>query len=151
MLSMTNVLLLVASLLAATCLLAQSATAAEPRTDPPFTKGDRPGEKVLPDTYGRWSIVGDWRVTHPDWTGVLTLRPDGTLINTQQDTGRWVLTSERGTPLLVIRWDLYGTTSVTMVTPNHFRGQQRTGRWSDLRRGSEAAAPRPDDTSAKPR
>jgi hypothetical protein len=136
---MKNVLIQLVSLAAATCLFAQDAGTTEVKSATPSATQVHPAEAPDAEIDGRWSVVGDWRMTHPDWTGVLTIRADGTVSN-WRDTGRWVLTSEAGTPLLVIRWDLWGTTSVAMVTPNHFRGQQRKGRLIDMRRGEEVLA-----------
>jgi hypothetical protein len=48
-----------------------------------------------------------------------------------------VLTADGGTPLVVIRWDAYGTESLAMVTQDHFRGYHGTGRFSDMRRGGK--------------
>lgn len=90
------------------------------------------------DVYPRWSILGEWKVTHPSWTDVLTLRDDGTISTKELGTsGRWVLTAENGTPLLVLRWTDYGTESLLMVHQNHFRGQIEPGSYMDMRRGEE--------------
>jgi hypothetical protein len=98
--------------------------------------------KAPSDIFPHWSVVGEWRVTHPYWTDLLTLRVDGTLVTSRQGTtGRWVLTADAGTPLLVIRWDAYGTESLAMITQDHFRGQTTRGRFSDMRRGVEQSAP----------
>ena len=99
-------------------------------------------DKVIHDVYPRWTIVGDWRVTNPDWTGILTIRADGTLSNSIRATGRWLLTSDAGTLLLVIRWDSFGTESLEMVTPDHFRGQKKQGRFIDMQRGGDASKPK---------
>ena len=112
-------------------------SADETRSAPETTASDKP----IPDVFPRWTIVGDWRVTNPDWTGILTIRPDGTVTNSIKATGRWVLTSDGGTPLLVIRWDLFGTESLAMVTQDHFRGQKRKGRFIDMQRGGDASKP----------
>jgi hypothetical protein len=136
-------LFLLVSLLAATPLFAQAATATQSTTETASPAQDQAQEKPVADVYPRWSIVGDWRVTHPDWTGVLTIRADGTLSNSIRATGRWLLASDAGTPLLVIRWDLFGTESLSMVTADHFRGQKRKGRFIDMRRGDEAATTKP--------
>lgn len=88
------------------------------------------------DVYPRWTILGDWRVTHPNWTDILTLHADGTATTAQQGTtARWTLTAEGGTPLLVLRWDTYGTESLAMVGPHHFRGQHSNNSYIDMRRG----------------
>ena len=101
---------------------------------------DERAAKPVADIYPRWSIVGDWRVTHPDWTGILTIHPDGRVSNTISATGRWTLTAQGGTPLLVIRWDAFGTESLDMVTPDHFRGQNRKRRFTDIHRVEAKAA-----------
>jgi hypothetical protein len=78
-------------------------------------------------------------VTHPYWTDTLTLRKDGTFITGDQNTtGRWMLAADKGTPLLVLKWDAYGTESLSMVDQNHFRGQITPGSFMDMRRGEEA-------------
>lgn len=93
------------------------------------------------DVYKRWTIVGEWRVTHPHWTDILTLHADGTATTAQQGTtARWTLTAEGGTPLLVLRWDQYGTESLAMVGPHHFRGQIGGHINIDMRRGKETLA-----------
>lgn len=98
------------------------------------------------DIYPRWSVIGEWHATHPDWTDIVTLRADGTLVTTRQGTtGRWILTGDGGTPLLVIRWDRFGTESLAMVTLDHFRGQPRGGRHTDWRRETASTTqPAPD-------
>lgn len=91
------------------------------------------------DIYPRWNIVGDWNVTHPLWTDVITFREDGTMSTKNQETsGRWVLTADTGTPLLVLRWDEFGTESLLMVDQNHFRGQIQPGSFMDMRRDDKA-------------
>ena len=93
------------------------------------------------DVYPRWSVVGEWRVTHPVWTDVVTLHADGSVTTRDmQTTAKWTLTAEGGTPLLVLRWDEYGTESLSMVGPNHFRGQISPGSFMDMRRGEEKEA-----------
>jgi hypothetical protein len=88
------------------------------------------------DVYARWSVLGDWKVTHPYWTDVLTLREDGTFSTKQQETsGRWMLTADAGTPVLVLKWDRWSTESVAMVALDHFRGQIKPGSYIDMRRG----------------
>jgi hypothetical protein len=134
-----NLLILLVSLTAATRLLAQAAGNAEVNSGTSYAPRVQPTEAPDADIFPRWSIVGDWRMTHPSWRGVLTIRADGTVSNSRA-TGRWVLTSEAGTPLLVIRWDLSGTDSIAMVTPDHFRGQHRKDQFIDMRRGEEGVA-----------
>jgi hypothetical protein len=106
------------------------------QTSVPKTSETAQSEK---DIYPRWSIVGDWNVTHPVWTDVITFRKDGTLVTkNQRTTGRWVLTADAGTPLLVLRWDDFGTESLMMVGQDHFRGQIAPGSFIDMRRGAVA-------------
>ena len=130
---MTRLLLAIAVIIAtAPCLMAQSPAA--PQQPEP-----------VKDVFPRWSVVGEWRVTNPDWTDVVTLRADGSLVTSRQGTtGRWVLTADGGTPMLVFRWDLFGTESLTMVSPDHFRGQKRNGRFIDMQRGDAAQKPIPE-------
>lgn len=90
-----------------------------------------------------WSVIGDWHVTNPDWnfapnnTDVLTLHEDGTHSVAHGSTGRWILTAEQGTPVLVLRWDQFGTESMSMIALDHFRGQKRPNRIIDMRRVTE--------------
>jgi len=122
---------------ATSCLTAQSPSAPEPSAP----QAPEPVKDVFP----RWSVVGEWRVTNPDWTDVVTLAADGSLITTRQrSTGRWILTADGGTPMIVFRWDMFGTESVTMVTLDHFRGQKRNGRFIDMQRGDNPGKPAPE-------
>ncbi len=106
------------------------------QTSIPKTSEPEPSEK---DIYPRWSIVGDWNVTHPFWTDSITFRKNGTLVAKDQGTtGRWVLTADAETPLLVLRWDSFGTESLMMVGQDHFRGQIAPGSFIDMRRGTAA-------------
>jgi hypothetical protein len=85
----------------------------------------------------QWSVVGEWQGSHPDWSDNLTIRADGTMeIARQSSTGKWTLTSEGGTPMLVFRWDRFGTESLLMIGPDHFRGKTRRGGVFELRRGN---------------
>lgn len=91
----------------------------------------------------QWSVVGEWRGTHPAWSDNVTIRADGTMeIARQRSSGKWTLTSESGTPMLVFRWDQFGTESLLMVGPDHFRGKTRNGGVFELRRGEERSASR---------
>lgn len=93
------------------------------------------------DIYPRWTVVGAWNVTHPYWTDVLTFRDDGTFSATDQtNSGRWTLTAESGTPLLVLRWNRWGTESLLMVHQKHFRGQFGPGSYIDMRRDEGTAS-----------
>ena len=138
---MKRALPLITLLLTSFCLFAQ--TPASPDLSAAKGAESKPvvQNQPAPDIFPRWSVVGEWRVTHPFWTDVLSLRADGTLITTRQGTtGRWTLTADAGTPLLVIRWDMFGTESLSMVSQDHFRGQPRRGLYSDMRRRGESAA-----------
>jgi len=96
-------------------------------------------EKIVKDVFPRFSILGDWLMTHPQWTDVATFHQDGAITTKRQKTaGRWFLAGDGGTPLIVIRWDLFGTESVSMVDLDHFRGQARNGRFIDMRREGAA-------------
>lgn len=122
----------------ACCLVAHSAAVSAAEAAVSSQLGEA---AVDGDVYKRWTIVGDWRVTHPHWTDILTLHADGTATTAQQGTtARWTLTAEGGTPLLVLRWDQYGTESLAMVGPHHFRGQTGGHFNIDMRRGKEAPA-----------
>lgn len=93
------------------------------------------------DIYPRWSVVGAWSVTHPYWTDVLTFLDNGTFSATDAtNSGRWTLTAQSGTPLLVLRWDRWGTESLMMVEQKHFRGQVSPGSFMDMRRGEASGA-----------
>jgi hypothetical protein len=87
------------------------------------------------DVYPRWSVAGQWHVTHPEWTNVITLRADGSIVSPDPNlVGKWILSADGGKPMIVFHWDLYGTDSVSMVTPDHFRGQVSHG-FMDMQRG----------------
>ncbi len=133
--TMNKLFVLIALLTTSTsCLTAQSSIAAELA----------PSGLVEPikDVFPRWSVIGEWRVTHPDWTDVVKLGADGTLATVRQGTtGRWILTADGGTPMIIFRWDLFGTESLTMVTPDHFRGQKRNGRFIDMQRSDDSPKP----------
>ena len=76
----------------------------------------------------------------PHTSAVYTRENAGTATTAQQGTtARWTLTAEGGTPLLVLRWDQYGTESLAMVGPHHFRGQIGGHSCIDMRRGKEGA------------
>lgn len=136
-------LTLAALAVSACCLRAQTDAikASEDATSP-----DLGQVAVDRDIYPRWTILGDWQVTHPYWTDILTLHADGTATTARQGTNaRWTLTAEGGTPLLVLRWDQYGTESLAMVGPHHFRGQISGQSFIDMRRGKQSrAAPKPE-------
>jgi hypothetical protein len=92
------------------------------------------------DIYPRWSVTGEWRATHPFWADVLIVRDDGTFHTERYGmAGRWTLSAEAGTPLLILRWDRWGTESLLMIGPDHFRGQIESGKFMDMRRGEEHA------------
>src|SRR5688500_17415373 len=115
---MKKLLIAIALIATASLLRAQSPSAPE-QTESLVASG-----QPVNDIYPRWTIIGEWRVTHPHWTDLVTLSADGSLTTSrQQTTGKWLLTADAGTPIIVFRWDLYGTESVAMVGPNHFRGQ----------------------------
>lgn len=127
--------LTLALLAAAICLPASSPGAPEP-SDP--SSPER--AEAAKDIYPRWSVVGEWRATHPFWTDVLILRADGSFHTEQHGmAGRWTLSAEAGTPLVILRWDQWGTESLLMVGPDHFRGQIESGKFMDMRRGEEHA------------
>jgi hypothetical protein len=129
-----NKLLILALIAAATCLAATSPAASETTELTNATL-----EQTGADIYPRWSVTGEWRVTHPNWTDILTLYADGSLITSRQQTsGKWILTADGGTPMLVLRWDQFGTESVSMVGPDHFRGQIDPAKFIDMRRGEVA-------------
>lgn len=121
------------------CVLALSAWPLGAQETPPAAPTAEAGGDVRKDSVPRWSVVGEWQVTHPAWTDVIVLEEGGGLRRVRGgDTGRWVLTSDGGMPMLVFRWDLFGTESLTMVGPNQFRGNARNGRFIDMRRGEIA-------------
>ncbi len=127
-----NKLLILAFTVAATCLLPTSPQA----TELPPAASEQKGA----DIYPRWSVTGEWHVTHPVWSDIVILSADGSLVTArQQTTGKWVLTADGGTPMIVFRWDQFGTESLMMVGPDHFRGQTDPGKFIDMRRGEEVA------------
>lgn len=88
------------------------------------------------------SVLGEWQVKHPAWSGSVLLLADGTLIAPNQapnggaDKGRWTLASFQGMPLLVVAWDNWGTESLVMIEPDYFRGQIKRGSFMEMRRNS---------------
>ncbi len=115
----------------------KAATVVEPVPDAAKEAGQ---EKIAKDVFPRFSVLGDWVITHPLWTDVATIHQDGTVTTKRQGTaGRWFLAGDGGTPLVVIRWELFGTESVGMVDLDHFRGQTRSGRYIDMRRRASAS------------
>ena len=146
-------LLLIATLFAFTSGFTAPSPAAPEETkapDAPAANDAVPDkEEPVKDVFPRFTVVGDWHVTHPWWVDTLTLRADGTLYTHRQGTtGRWILTGDGGTPVIVIRWDVHGTESVAMVTPNHFRGQIRNGRFMDMQREEQVAEEKAPGDSA---
>jgi hypothetical protein len=127
-----------------TCLLTGTPRAADQAASPDGAAETADAEKQaepIKDVFPRFTVVGDWHVTHPWWVDTVTLRPDGTVLTHRMGTtGHWILTGDGGTPVIVFRWNLFGTESVAMVTPDHFRGQVRNGRFMDMRRGNEGVA-----------
>ncbi|WP_395739899.1 hypothetical protein [Prosthecobacter sp.] len=98
------------------------------------------GSQADKEVFPRWSVVGEWRMTNPARTDVLTLKANGRVIAQQtQTTAEWALKAEGGTPMLVLRWNASGTESLAMVGPDHFRGRMSSGAFMDLRRGEEKA------------
>ena len=71
-----------------------------------------------------WSIVGAWTCTHPDWTGTIQIAADGTFSN-QDSTGHWTLTGSHDRVILVLAWDGWPAETVTMISPDEFRGRVR--------------------------
>lgn len=125
-------------LLLGACFIPLSAqTPALPSPSPTATHDKK--THLPEDIFPVWSVVGDWHVTHPVWSDIVTIRVDGTFIAKRQGTtGHWVLSAESGTPLLVMMWDEWGTESAYMIGPNHFRGQTGSrGKFFDMRRGDK--------------
>jgi hypothetical protein len=133
------------SLVIPIAILALAASlAAEPKAP-----ADGAQQESIKDVFPRFSVVGEWHVTHPWWTDNLILKADGTMVTDRmQTTGRWILTGDGGTPVIVLRWDAYGTESVAMVAPNHFRGQVENGVFMDMRRNRPTAGV--ENTSPEP-
>lgn len=119
-------------------LIAPSPTAAGAAAAvPPPSQAER-----AKDVFPRWSVAGEWHVTHPEWTNVITLRADGSITSPDPNlAGKWILSANSGTPMLVFHWDLFGTESLAMVTPDHFRGQIRQGIFMDMQRGDAPQKP----------
>jgi len=86
------------------------------------------------------SVLGDWQVSHPHWNGSLTIRADGTFARPHGDGGRWVLGGDPDRPLLILRWNAWGTESVAMMTPDYLRGGSENN-GMELRRLRPGTAP----------
>jgi hypothetical protein len=123
---MKKILTAIVLIVAAAHLRAQSPAASEPAGSP---------TAAAEDAHPRWSVAGEWQVTHPLWRDVVTLSVDGSFVTSSKGlTGKWILSASGGTPMIVLLWDLYGTESLTMVDISHFRGQVEKGKYIDMRR-----------------
>lgn len=128
-------------LTAATLVAAGVCLAQEPAQKYVETPGHADAIERRKDIYPRYSVVGEWRMTHPAWDGSLTLAADGTLRRGDRPpSGRWTLTADRGTPMLILQWNKYATEALTMVSPEYFRGNNWNGSFFELRRGEKAPA-----------
>ena len=96
-----------------------------------------------------WSVVGEWRVTHPNWKGILSIRPDGTFSRPQGDGGKWTLTAQDDHLSLQLVWSSWGTETAHMIAPDYFRGEVRKGRF-ELRRGEKVVPEEPTATQQPP-
>jgi hypothetical protein len=126
-----------------TCLFTgwQLQAAAEPAD---FRAADSRGPEVLPQARAPWSVVGVWKVRHPDWSGTLTLEKNGEFTRTEDhDSGHWTLTALHDRVVLVLAWDHWPAETVTMISPDEFcskvRGQAQEGDMT-LQRMPAAAA-----------
>jgi hypothetical protein len=101
-----------------------------------------PSEAVSSTPTVFWTVVGTWNVRNPDWirlpnrTDTITIASDGTYQSGIGETGRWILTADQGTPVLVMRWTNFATESVAMVNSDYFRGQKRGNRFIEMRRAA---------------
>ncbi len=97
-----------------------------------------------------FTVAGDWWVSNAEWKSpnTVTIRPDGTFSVFKGSSGKWILTADGGTPLLVLRWEKWGTESVAMISPNHFRGQIRPGGYIDMFRIIDNPASKPAESGA---
>ena len=93
-----------------------------------------------------WSIVGAWACTHPDWTGTVQIAADGSFSNPDSN-GQWTLTGSRDRVILVLAWNGWPTETVTMISPDEFRGRVRgqgqEGEFTMRRIAAPAPAPAP--------
>jgi hypothetical protein len=114
----------------------------------PFFLTPLPGHSETPGAVDAaaapWSIVGAWACTHPDWTGTVQIAADGSFSN-PDSTGHWTLTGSRDRVILVLAWDGWPAETVTMISPDEFRGRVRgQGQEGEFRmRRIAAAAPAP--------
>lgn len=118
------------------------------RATPPETKApDSPatGDPTKP----KWSVVGEWQVTHPNWQGTLAIRPDGTFARAHGDGGKWTLTADGDHLVLQLIWNSWVTETAAMITPDRFVGRVRKGEF-ELRRGEEQAPAEPASTLQPP-
>ncbi len=93
--------------------------------NPPPLKPDAAADPAAPANL--WTVIGRWHVKHPEWEGDIDLLADGRFSWSNGDGGRWTLAAERGSPLLILRWDLWGTESASMITGDYFRGKTAKG------------------------
>ncbi len=85
-------------------------------------------------------IVGTWRGTHPRWKSTVEFRADGLFVRPDGTGGHWLLTADHDHPLLVLRWESWGTESLDFVGENHFSGPTRFGVFDLVRDAKPAAA-----------
>lgn len=89
-----------------------------------------------------WTVAGEWRVKHPNWNGMLVIRPDGTFSRPHGDGGKWTLTAQGNHLTLQLVWSSWVTENADMISPDHFRGEVRKGPF-ELRRGEKQASEEP--------
>lgn len=118
--------------------------AASPLTSTPSTPAPENSSGAADKT--NWSVAGEWQVIHPNWKGVLIIRPDGTFLRPHGDGGKWTLTAQGDQLSLQLVWGSWVTETALMIAPDFFRGEMRKGPF-ELRRGEKRV---PENSAATP-
>jgi hypothetical protein len=80
-----------------------------------------------PSRPARSFLLGTWRGAHPHWNSTVEFRADGSFLRADGQRGHWTLSADGDHPLLVLRWDIWGTESLDWVSENRFTGSTRFG------------------------
>jgi hypothetical protein len=72
-------------------------------------------------------VPGNWMALHPEWRGNIVFYPDGTFVRPHIGGGRWLVTNDEEKSLVVLRWNSWGTETLTVISPDHLRGPQKRG------------------------